>query len=275
MKGTSIAFVIEKGGTGKSAACFNIGWELSKTGSVLLIDLDGQASNLSYFCGVNTSTGVLTIGSVLDEESTLKDSVVNIHENLDILPADDSIVDIGTRDHFIKLAQKYDFSSSMAYRLHLIKRMQKIVRTACRSYDYVLLDPNPSPNYLHVLSLCAAEHIIIPVLPDAASVISVQGTADSLEIIRKNKLNRNVNVLGILFNRYTSRTNLSREVTDILNEYASEMGTTVFTNTIRQSVYMSECVGEHIGITDYKPRSSIAEDVRNVVTEIKRRLENE
>ena len=281
MQGKSIAFVIEKGGTGKSTIAFNVGWALSSESRVLLVDLDGQKANLSYFCGVNKN-GIRTITDVLDGTSTLEDAVVTVKDGLDILPGDNSLMTIGSPQHykavsrqnrFRKFAGEYpELEQGNVYQLFLISEMQKVINEACGKYDYVLLDPNPSPNYLHTLALCSSEYVIIPVLPDAASIESDEGTAESLAIIRDEGINENVKVLGILFNRYTSRTNLSRQVRELIEEFAANMGTSVFDSTIRNSVVLSESVGMHMGITDYRPKSPAAEDIKAVVTEIKRRI---
>lgn len=273
MNGKSIAFVIEKGGTGKSTLTFNIGWELSKKKKVLLLDLDGQMANLSYFCGVNKDD-ILTISNILDKSANLKDVVVSVKENMDIIPADNTITEIGTPSHFNHLAQSAGLQTSQDYQLFLIKRMQALIADACEQYDFVLADPNPSPNYLHTLALCSSEYVIIPVLPDAASIVSDEGTAESLDIIKETGINENIRVLGILFNRYTERTNLSKQVRQITEDFAQEMGTTIFESTIRNSVVLSECVGMHMGITDYRPSSPAADDVRKVASEIKRRIKN-
>ncbi|MBQ6501548.1 MAG: ParA family protein [Mogibacterium sp.] len=273
MSGKSIAFVIEKGGTGKSTIAFNIGWYLSKKHKVLFLDLDGQMANLTYFCGVSKE-GILTIGNILDGDADLESAAVNVKPNLHIIPADNSITGIGTPAHFDKLSESVELKTSQDYQLFLIERMQEFIRSACEHYDYVLLDPNPSPNYLHTLALCSCEYVIIPVLPDAASVVSDEGTAESLDIVRETGINEDVRVLGILFNRYTDRTNLSKQVRKITEDFAREMGTTIFKNTIRNSVVLSECVGMHTGITDYRPSSPAAEDVRKVAAEIKRRMRN-
>jgi len=47
-----VTFINEKGGVGKSSVCFNTAWELSNRGkNILLIDLDGQKANISFFTG--------------------------------------------------------------------------------------------------------------------------------------------------------------------------------------------------------------------------------
>lgn len=272
-KGVSIAYVIEKGGTGKSTALFCCGWEFSRDSKVLIIDLDGQMANVSYFCDVD-KTDILTITDVLSGDADLSDAIINVKKNLDILPADNSLMSIGSPEHFATLSEKFDLPSGNDYQLFLIEAMQDLVNEACKEYDYILLDPNPSPNYLHTLALCSCDYVIIPVLPDAASIISDEGTAESLDIIREYEINPDVKVLGILFNRYTPRTNLSKQVMEITKELAEEMGTTIFKSSIRNSVVLSECVGMHIGITDYRPKSSAADDVRAVVKEIKRRIKD-
>lgn len=268
-----ISFVIEKGGTGKSTCAFCCAGELAKRHKVLLIDLDGQAANLSYFCGVDKAD-IKTILDILNDDAALEDAVLNVSGKMDIIPADNSIMDIGTQAHFDYLSEKYDFSSGADYQLHLIEKMQELVKSALEKYDYVIMDPNPSPNYLHTLSLCCTQHVIIPVLPDAASIISDEGTAESIRIIKETGINDDINVLGILFNRYTNRTNLGKQVTEIIKEYAKDMNTSVFKSTIRNSVVLSECTGMHTPITDYRPKSPAADDVRAVVREIKRRINN-
>ena len=49
-----ITFINEKGGVGKSSVCFNTAWELANRGKkILIMDLDGQKANISFFAGVN------------------------------------------------------------------------------------------------------------------------------------------------------------------------------------------------------------------------------
>ena len=47
--GITLTILQEKGGCGKSCAIFNIADYLSKKKNVLIIDLDGQAADISYF----------------------------------------------------------------------------------------------------------------------------------------------------------------------------------------------------------------------------------
>ena len=46
--GITLTILQEKGGCGKSCAIFNIADYLSKKKNVLIIDLDGQAADISY-----------------------------------------------------------------------------------------------------------------------------------------------------------------------------------------------------------------------------------
>lgn len=53
MDGKIITFINEKGGVGKTSVCFNSAWELSGLGKkILMIDMDGQKANLTFFSGV-------------------------------------------------------------------------------------------------------------------------------------------------------------------------------------------------------------------------------
>ena len=57
-----IVFINEKGGVGKTSACFNASWELAKRGKkVLMVDMDGQRANLSFFCGIDKTQDIHTL----------------------------------------------------------------------------------------------------------------------------------------------------------------------------------------------------------------------
>ena len=47
-KGKVLSILQEKGGCGKSCAIFNIASYFSRAGKVLIIDLDGQAADITY-----------------------------------------------------------------------------------------------------------------------------------------------------------------------------------------------------------------------------------
>lgn len=244
----SIAFVNEKGGIGKTSICFNTGWELAKRHRVLLIDLDGQNANLSYFCNIKKTDEMLTIEDVLVREKNPKSAIQNVKENLDIIAA----------------------NTEVAYLTNTAKisRMKKMMEALAEDYDYILVDVNPSPGIHHVLAMSSVKGIVIPTLPDVTSLEALTGIADSVEEIRET-LNPNLKVLGIVFNRNERQSNLAKQVEEIATSIAvKKFNSKIFNARIRNSVRAGENVAAHIGITDYDPKSTVAQDYLEFISEL-------
>ena len=249
--GRVISFINEKGGIGKTSCCFNIAWEISKRKKVLMIDMDGQRANLTYFAGIDKDSGVKTMFDVLKMDVPMSEITISISDNLFIIPG---TVNVASLDSTAK-----------------VTRMKKAIQEVIDTYDYIFIDVNPTPNWSHVLTLSTCNYIIIPMLPDVATLEANKGIAESVEELL-DTTNPNLKVLGLLFNKYTERTNLSKEVTAIANTIAKQLDSKVFKHTIRNAVKLSENVAPHIGITDYDPNSNVAKDVIAVVKELEQEI---
>lgn len=74
-----------KGGVGKSNVAINIALELGRQGqSVLVLDADLSLANLDVLCGVKSHG---TLEDVFDSRSTLDEILVQVDENVKLLPA--------------------------------------------------------------------------------------------------------------------------------------------------------------------------------------------
>lgn len=253
MKAKVITFINEKGGIGKTSTCFNTAWELAKDNRVLLIDLDGQRANLTYFCGVKKEEEMETIFDVLCRSKAVQDTIIEVKENLYIIPA---TVEVSNLTQTAK-----------------VSKFKKAIQSINSDYDYIFIDVSPSPNWGQYLALSASDYAIIPMLPDIASIEASNGIVESLEEILDTS-NSNLKVLGILFNKYDTRTNLSKQVTRIANKLAEKLDTKIFDTKIRNSVSLSENVYVHKGITEYDKKSMAANDYINLIEEIKKELKD-
>lgn len=243
-----ITFINEKGGVGKSSCCFNLAWYMSEKNRVLMIDLDGQRANLTYFTGVRKTDDMYTVVDVIQSgRCEMRDAIQSVKERLDILPANFSVADLGQRAK--------------------ISGFKKAIDMVKNDYDYIFIDVNPSPTWSHVLSLSVATDCIIVMLPDITSLEADVGIIESIDEI-KQTTNPGLSVLGILFNKNSNRTNLAKAVSEKAEKMAVELQTKVFESKIRNAVAMSENVLQHIGITDYSPKSLVAEDIRSLADEI-------
>ncbi len=258
-EGKVITIIQEKGGVGKSLATMNIAYYLSRSGKVLVIDLDGQAADITYYMLGNTienkRKNILTILDVFKEKATVEEAILPIQLNLDIIPANIDISNIGQTE---KISTFKGF----------IKKLQTI-------YDYIMIDVSPTPGWAHLLALSAPNQRIIPIInADAASLkalISLNVTVkDVLESI-----NPTAKYLGIIVNRYDGRTNISKEIVSHASDIAKQINTSLFKTKIRQSVVLSEQTVSHKSIFEYAPNSPAAKDYEKIGAEIVERIKAE
>ena len=77
------------------------------------------------------------------------------------------------------------------------------------SYDYIIVDTNPSLGSLTINALTAADEVIIPIDPELFALTGLQALVDTIKKI-KRKLNPSIEIGGILFTKCNKRTNLYR-----------------------------------------------------------------
>lgn len=242
-----ITFINEKGGIGKTSTCFNVAWELSKTKKVLMVDMDGQRANLTYFCGIKKPDDLMTIADVLKKGKSTTEAIMEIKKNLHIVPA---TVDVADISQTVK-----------------VKKMKDSLKEVTDNYDYIFIDVNPSPDWRHYLSLSASDYALVIMLPDMASLEADNGILESIEEVKETS-NPNLKVLGIVFNRNEERSNMSKQVKTLADKFAAKMGTKVFQSKIRNAVALGEVAYIHEGVTDYDSKSAVADDVRALVKEL-------
>lgn len=251
-KPDTITFINEKGGVGKTSVCFNSAWELSRRGRrVLMIDMDGQKANLTFFTGADQNDNIITMADVFKGDVSIRDIVMNVKENLDIIPANSSMANLGMEAKVIKF--------------------RKSIAELADDYDYIFIDVNPAPGWSHYLSLSVSDYAVIVMLPDIASLEGNKGILETIEEIQ-GTTNPGLDILGLLFNKNNSRTILAKQVTEAAEAMAAAAGTSVFDTKIRNSVALSENIIAHTGITEYAPSSPSAEDFILFIKELERRI---
>lgn len=247
-----ITFINEKGGVGKTSTCFNSAWELSiRKKKVLMIDMDGQKANLTFFTGISNSN-VMTMADVFRGDIGISKTIVSVRENLDIIPADFSLSNLGMECK--------------------VTKFRNCLSEIKDDYDYIFIDVNPSPGWSHYLALSVSDYSLIIMLPDIASLEGNKGIIETIEEIQ-GSVNPKLKIAGILFNKNNNRTVLSKQVAEVALQMAETMGTNLFKTNIRQSVSLSENVIVHTGITEYSPKSSAANDFTAFTDELERRTE--
>ena len=256
MTAKKITVINEKGGVGKSSIVFNCAYELSREARVLMIDLDSQRANLTWISGIRDTEdnpvreSLFTMCDVVTGVKTMKECAITLKENLDIIPANYKIISLPT--------------------IGSHRKMKEALKQVENDYDYIFIDVDPTPSLIHKFALMSTDYAIIPMLPDILSLEANTGVVEDVKDSRADG-NKDLKVLGILFNKNVDRYNLTKQVAVIADDMAAEMGTTVFKTKIRNAVSMSECPLTHECITEYDHDSAVAQDIRDLVKEIKER----
>ena len=214
-----VAFANQKGGVGKTTSCVNLCCALHLLGkSVLLVDCDPQG-NASSGMGVSKATRPNTYDLLLSGTAAA-DCVVRTDFG-DVIPtgkelAAASVELIGTeRREFV---------------------LRDALQTLYSDYDYILIDCPPSLELLTVNALVAADSVLIPM---QCEYYALEGLADLMTSIRlcKKRLNRRLDVEGIVLTMYDARMNLTAQVAAELRKY---LGDKVYETVIPRSVRLSE-----------------------------------
>ena len=204
-----IAFANNKGGSGKTTSCSNIGYALSAMGKkVLLIDGDMQLNlTLSFFDeerALDYASNGKNIYTAIKEEKDLSDFVVcTEYEGLDIIPSTS-----------LMSAIEFDLFSKWQREIILRKCLEPI--RARGYYDYILIDSPPTLGGWVMNILCASDYVVIPV---EASPWGLFGLANMFDFISKvGEISPRLSVMGIMITKADERKSYFKQTLETLRE---------------------------------------------------------
>ena len=254
-----IAVANQKGGTGKTTTCVNLGIGLARAGKkVLLVDADAQGSmavslgvrepdNLDYTI-VNIMEKVINEKDIADREGVMhhEEGVDFIPANIELAGLETALVEVMSREFILKLY------------LDSVKE----------NYDYILIDCMPSLGMVTINALVAADYVLISV---EAAYLPTKGLQQLIKTIGKvhRRLNPSLEILGILLTKVDRRTNFSKDICDQIREvYGRHIH--IFENCIPMSIRAAETSAEGRSIYYYDPKGIVAEGYQSLTKEVLR-----
>ena len=256
-KATVMAVVNQKGGTGKTTTCENLGVGLAMEGKkVLVVDADPQASltiSLGYPVPDKLSPTLSDImGKTMSEQPIAPGEGILTHpEGVDLMPSN------------IELS---GLEVSLVNAMSRETILRQYLDTVKSNYDFILLDCMPSLGMLTVNALAAADNVIIPV---QAAYLPVKGLEQLIKTIGKVKrqINPKLSIEGILLTMVDSRTNYAKDISALLIEnYGSKVR--IFENSIPISVRAAEISAEGVSIYQHDPKGKVASAYQSLTEEV-------
>jgi len=218
--GKIISIVNQKGGVGKTTTAINLSSALALLDyKILLIDCDPQA-NATSGLGLNQRDFENNnIYSYLSGNATL-DEVVNktFIPNLEIIT---SHIDLAGFE--IEIINEMSREAIMKDKFTELKD----------SYDFIFIDCSPSLGLLVINVLVSSDSVLIPVQCEYFALEGLAKLMDTIKLVKK-KLNRNLEIEGIVPVMFDGRTNLSHEVVkEIKNAFDDLTYETIIPRNIR------------------------------------------
>ena len=256
-KGTVTAVVNQKGGTGKTTTCENLGIGLAMEGKkVLLVDTDPQASltiSLGYPMPdrISPTLSDLMKKIVSDQPIESGEGILHHPEGVDLVPAN------------IELAGMEVSLVNVMSRESVLKQYLDSVK---KEYDFILLDCMPSLGMLTINALAAADNVIIPV---QAQYLPAKGLEQLLQTVNKVKrqINPKLRIEGILLTMVDGRTNYAKDISALIREnYGGKLK--VYQTDIPRSVRAEEISAEGKSIFRHDPKGKVAEAYRVLTKEV-------
>lgn len=248
---TIIVLTNQKGGVGKTTTSTALAAGLVSFyhKKVLAIDLDPQG-NLGFSLGLDIEEG-RTIHDVMTGRTSAREAI-----------QETDYCDVITSNILLSSAE-LDFNYSDRELL-----LKKSLAPVEADYDFIIIDTPPALNILTVNAYAMANYLIIPMAPEILSLLAVTQIKETIDSVRES-LNPHLDVLGILLTKYNPRTVLAREVKEMAENIAAQIGTCVFDTQIRASVSVAEAPAHGLSIFDYAPRAKPSEDYMNFIKEIR------
>lgn len=245
-----ISIINQKGGVGKSTTAVNLAAALGSLGkNVLIVDFDPQGNTTSGF-GIEKEELEQCVYDALLNDVPAEELLIETNsKNVTVIPAT------------IQLAgAEIELVSAMARET----RLKELLEPIEQNYDFILIDCPPSLGLLTINALTAADSVLIPIQCEYYALEGVTKLLESMRMV-KSRINKGLDVYGVLLTMYDSRTSLANQVVDEVKGYFGEK---VFETLIPRTVKISEAPSFGMPVIDYAPQNKGAQAYMELANEV-------
>lgn len=248
--GKIIAVANQKGGVGKTTTSINLSAALAALGKkVLVIDTDPQGNTTSGFNvdknGLDNTIYELILGECGIEDCLIKDVIEGVSilpSNVNLAAAEIELIGVDKKEYILK--NEVDWIKDQ--------------------YDFIVIDCPPSLNMLTVNAMTTADSVLVPIQCEYYALEGLSQLIHTVNLVRE-RLNPKLEIEGILFTMYDSRTNLSNQVVENVKDNLDQH---IFTTLIPRNIRLAEAPSYGLPITIYDPKSTGAESYMALAKEV-------
>ncbi len=245
-----IAVANQKGGVGKTTTAINLAACMAEQGQkVLCVDLDPQG-NATSGLGIDKNEVEFSVYDLLLEECAVKNVILHTEiPNLDLIPSNVNLA--AAEIELINLNEKeFRLSEELDYILD--------------DYDFIIIDCPPSLNILTINAMTTANTVLVPIQCEYYALEGLSQLIYTINLI-KDRLNEDLEIEGVVFTMFDSRTNLSQ---DVVENVKNNLQTKIYQSVIPRNVRLAEAPSHGQPINLYDTKSTGAAAYRALAKEV-------